>query len=133
MPHGSLRAIYKQVQITNSYTIIYNSDSVGLVSVDGDLKKVTLLSGTWPADIVDYYISFVNDSYQNQFQITVRDSDTVATLSDPSNLLITNASRKWQISGYKKDEQLNLLSYSINYAFVGQKQDVYRGVTGANA
>ena len=40
---------------------------------------------------------------------------------------------KWQIVGYRKDEQLNLLSYALNFAPVYQHQDVYRGNTGGNA
>lgn len=133
-PAGSLRTFYKQIEITNSYTIVYASDnfSVGTVAAAHTLTlaDITLI---FPTDIVDYFVSFSNDDYANQFLITTRNSATQLTFTDPNLLAPLGSSMKWQISGYRKNEQLNLLSYAIAWAPVRQNQDVFRGVTGGNA
>lgn len=134
-PTGHLRCIYKQIQITNSDTIIYNSDTFGLGTSDNSASTLTLNDGTQvlPTDIVGYYVAFDSDNYTNTFEITSRDSATQLTFSDTSILAPDDSTAKWIIRGTRKDEQLNLLSYAINFAPVYQHQDVYRGNTGGNA
>lgn len=134
-PSGNLRMIYKQIQITNSYTIIYNSDTLSTGNISGTAKTLTLtdVSLTLPTEIVNYFVSFETDDYTEDFEITTRNSATVLTFSDPSNLVLTTTGTKWLIKGYRKGERLNLLSYSINNAMLGQNQEVYRGSTGGNS
>lgn len=130
-PSGSLRCMLKQIQITNAYTNIYNSDTYGTGTVDSTLKTVTI-SGTWPTDIVDYYISFETDNYTADYLITARNSATALTYSDALNAT-TTGSKKWLIRGYKKGEAIYLISYGIRYAQIGQIQTPWRGETGENA
>lgn len=132
-PAGSMRTNYKQIKITNSFTIIYNSDTIGLCTTSA-LNTATL-SGTdvWPTEITDYFISFEDDNYVQQYQITTRNSSTVITFSDPNNSVVNGANKKWQISGYQKGDTVNILSYGIKFAPVSQTQTTYKGVTGANA
>lgn len=134
-PAGSTRMIYKQVIITNSYTIIYNSDGISTGNVDGTAKTLTLTNATLtlPTEIVNYYVSFASDNYTADFQIITYNSATVFTFSDPSNIVLTQSATKWVIKGYKKGERLNLLSYSLAYAMLGEHQSAYRGETGGNA
>lgn len=133
-PSRSLRMIYKQVQITNAYTIIFNSDTLGTGDINATAKTLTLTdaSQTLPTEVVNYFVSFAYDNYTNDFEITTRSSATALVFSDPSNLSVTALASKWVIKGYRKGEQLNLLSYSLTNALVGQHQDVYRGITGGN-
>lgn len=132
---GSLRMVYKQIEITNAYTIIYASDNQSAGNIDASAKTLTLTDATlsFATDIVNYYVSFEVDSYVKQYLITVRTSNTVLTYSDSTNTSITALASKWQISGYAKNEQLNLLSYSMRNALVGENKLVYRGVTGGNS
>lgn len=68
-PAGGLRCSFKQIQITQAFTAIYNSDSFGVGNVNSVTKQVALAGG-WPPDSVDYYIAFESDNYVKEFQIT---------------------------------------------------------------
>lgn len=135
-PARGLRCDYKQVQFTNSYTNIENSDTLGTGTVDGTLKTVTLLTAPtniWPENALDYYISFVADSYVQDFLITAR-TDSLLTYSDAGNVTVTAVGTKWVIRGYRKNDVLNLLNYTIFYAYISDTQDKYSASnTGANA
>lgn len=130
-PQGEMRCLLKQIQITNAFTNIYNSDTYGSATVDSSAKTATI-SGTFPTDIVDYYISFDTDTYTNNYLITARNSGTVLTYTD-SNNTTTTGTKKWLIRGYKKGELVYLISYGIRYAFIGQIQTPWRGDDGTNA
>jgi len=134
-PAGNLRMVYKQIQITNAYTIIINSDTFGTGNISDSAKTLTLTDVTQslPTDIVNYHVSFAADSYTKDFQILTRNSATVLTFSDASNLSVTASASAWVIKGYRKGEQLSLLSYTLANALLGQHQTVYRGETGGNA
>lgn len=131
-PFRHVRSIYKQIQITNSKTIIYNSDTYGTGNIDGSANTLTI-AGTFPTDIVTYVVTFENDSYTQEYTISTRNSGTVLTFLDPSNVAPTSTGKKWLIKGYRKKERLNLLSFSLNYLTIAQNQSVYTGSTGANA
>lgn len=113
---STLRCSYKQVIITQAFTNIYNSDSVGLASVDTAANTMTLLTGTLPADVKNYYVSFESDGYVLNYQITSRDSATQLSYLDPSNTVVTSSSSKWLIRGYPKGEVFDILSYVIYFA-----------------
>lgn len=134
-PAGNLRAVYKQIEITNALTVIYASDSYCTANIDATLKTVTLTNASfsWGTEVINYYLSFEADNYTQKFLITARTSATVLTYSDPPNLSVTALGAKWEIKGYAKNEQLNLLSYSVQNALVAENKSVYRGVTGGNA
>ena len=134
-PVKTLRCSFKQIQITQAYTAIYNSDTYGSGVVNSTTKQVTI-TGTWPTDVVDYYISFETDNYSKQYQITSRNSDTVLTYLDPSTAQPTG-SAKWVINGYPKGEIFNILSYVVYYApLTDQSFKTYRSEqdsSGGNA
>lgn len=135
-PAGSLRCSFKQVEITNSYTIIENSDSLGTATVDSVAKTVTLNTGPtniWPSEAIDYYISFETDTYTEDFQITDR-TDSVLTYSDALNSTSSGATTKWVIRGFRKGDGLNLLNFSIKHGFISDMQNRYHtSETGSNA
>ncbi len=134
-PARGLRCDYKQVQFTNSYTNIENSDTLGTGTIDATLKTVTLTTAPtniWPENAIDYFISFLADGYVQDFLITAR-TDTLLTYSDAGNVTVTAVGTKWVIRGYRKNDILNLLNYTIFYSFVSDTQDKYsRSDTGAN-
>lgn len=123
-PAGGLRCSYKQVRMTNSYTLIDSSPLISTATTNATLKTVTLdnVSKVWVSEAVDYYISFDNDSYGRQYKILERNSDTVLTIEDVNNVLTTTAGRSWKIYGYKRSEVLNLLAYVIDFAPLTQTQ-----------
>jgi hypothetical protein len=135
-PARSLRCSFKQIQITQSYSIIYNSDSYGTATVDSSTKTATI-TGVFPTDIVDYYISFITDGYDKQYQITARNSDTVLTYLDPGTEQTSGSGVKWLIKGYPKSEVFDINSYVLYYApLTDQSYKTYRteqDSTGANA
>lgn len=132
-PFGHSRCVYKQVQITNSKTIIYNSDIYGTGNTDATTNILSGISGVFPVDVVGYVLTLVGDSYTKEYTIITRNSGTSITVSDPDNDFSTATATKWMIKGYRKKERLNLLSYTLNYGTVLENQTAYRGATGANA
>lgn len=134
MPAKGLRFSYIQIDITNSYTAITNSDTIGKASFVNSSKTVILDSSTvsaWPLDCVGYFITTEVDGYSRQFQITARTNDTLTVL-DPQNQLPIG-SLKWVINGTKKSEVLNLLSYNIHWANLSKTQNTFEtGQSGGN-
>lgn len=135
-PAGTLRCSFKQIEITQAFTNIYNSDSYGAGVVDSASKQVTIVED-WPLDVVDYFITFETDGYVKEYQITARNSATVLTYLDPSGAQPSGASVKWLIKGYPKGEVFNILSYILYYApLTNQTYRTYRSEqsdTGGNA
>jgi len=132
-PAQNIRCTYKQVKFTNSYTIIDRSDDSITADVDGTANTVTLNAGVyvWISDAIDYFISFENDNYTNQYQITGR-TNTVLTVQDSGNNLTTMTDQKWQIAGYRKSEFLSLLSYTLKFVPLTTSQRPYDGTDGGN-
>ena len=127
-PANGLRCTYKQVQFTNSLTIIDKSDLRGLCTVDAVTKQATLAdypTEKWDAEAVDYYISFVNDSYVKQYLISSR-SDATITFIDIANTCPTGSS-KWVLRGYRKNEKISILSYVLYYAPMTDSFQPYEG------
>lgn len=136
-PARNLRCNYKQIEITNSYTVVTNSDTLSSGTLDATLKTLTLtdLTEVWPADSVDYYLSFENDSYDTQFLVTIRNSDSKLTFIDTLGETPVSGSYKWLLKGYRKGEKLNILSYVIHYKFLSDSQKSYHvpADTGLNS
>lgn len=136
-PATSLRCSFKQIQITQAYTVVYNSDTFGVANVNSTTKTATLTGAIiWPTDSVDYYISFDSDGYTKQYLITSL-SSFVLTYQDALTTQPTAAGAKWLIKGYPKGEIFNILSYVLYYApLTSQSYKTYRteqDSTGANA
>ena len=120
-PAGGLRCNYKQVTFTNAKVILFTSDMIGTVSVNPATKTATLGgSFTFPAGIVDYYISFENDNYTKEFQITTATTTTVV-YDDPDDEGPSLAGLyKFSILGYPKGEVLYLNGYVIHWALISK-------------
>jgi hypothetical protein len=134
-PAGGLRCSYKQVEFTNAYSVVTNSDSIGVASVDTGAKTCTLdspASSDWPSNAVDYYLSFESDDYERQYLITARTNDTL-TFSDSGNHSVPG-SQKWVIKGYPKGEIFHLISFTLYVAPFSKTQDSFqRSEAGGNA
>lgn len=134
MPAKGLRFSYLQIDITNAYTTITNSDTIGTATFNPTLNTATLdtaASSDWPLDCVGYFLSTEVDGYVRQFEITARTNDTL-TLLDPTNTLPLG-SLKWLMKGTKKSEVLNMLSYNIHWANLSKTQSTFEsGQDGGN-
>ncbi len=127
-PAGGLRCSYKQIQFTNSFTVITNSDTFGTGTVSSVSKTVTLNTAPtkeWPSAIVGYYISFETDDYVQNFEVTERTSDSVIKFSDALNDSTAGSTTKWVLRGYRKGDILNPLDYSIMFAYMSDTQSRY--------
>jgi hypothetical protein len=127
-PRRGLRTSYKQIQLTNSYTQIDSSSQAGTVTVDTTANTVTLNSPgiEWDDYSVDYYISFDEDDYTLQYLITERTSNTVLTIDDPDETLVSGSAVNFKVYGYRKNEAFRLLSYSIGFQFTNPTQTPFR-------
>lgn len=133
-PAKGLRLSYVQIVVTNAYSVVTNSDTLGLAAFNGPANTVTLTPpSTWPAQSIDYFISHELDNYVTQYPVTARPSDTVLTLQDPGGTLPTG-NYKWLLQGYKKEEPILLLSYNIHWTDISQTQETFEsGNDGGNA
>ena len=134
-PARPLRFSCVQIQITNAYSVVINSDLIGNATFANAANTVTLVSSTnsWPTDSVDYYISTEIDGYAKEFKVLTRTSDTVLTVIDSTNTL-PNGSYKWVLRGYRKGEPINIISYNIFWEPISQTQFTYEsGDDGTNA
>ncbi len=134
-PAGGLRLSYVQIIITNGYSVISNSDTMGLCTFNGSANTLTLVEPTseWRSDVVDYFISHELDDYVAQYAVTARTSDTVLTVQDSLGTLPTG-DFKWLLKGYQKGEPLLLLSYNVFWENISQTQQTYEaGEDGANS
>jgi hypothetical protein len=135
LPAKGLRLSYFQAEVTNAYTVVTNSDTLGTALVDNTLKTATLtdaINSDWPLEAVDYYISFESDNYEREYLVTSRGADTLV-FSDLQNTA-PNGTYKWLLKGYRKNEFFNLLSYTVHYAMLSKTHTNLAGQgTGANA
>jgi len=112
---GRLRVNYLTIRLTNSETIITNSDTLGLAAVSGG-DTVTLSPATgpevWPEDITDYMFAFEVDGYMQTYRVATRNSDTEVTVfgTPPAG-----ASQKWHLLGVQQGEAFNMVDYSVNW------------------
>jgi hypothetical protein len=126
-PSNGLRCSYKQIKITNAYTEIESSVSMGLADVNATAKTVTLLTAgvEWDVNSVDYFISFSTDNYALEYKVSAR-TPTVLTVEDPSSLLVTASGVGFRVNGYRKNEAIRLLGYSMVYQYLTPSQTPYR-------
>lgn len=128
-PAGSMRCEFKQVQFTSAYVVITSSDETGvLCDVNGAANTATIVSGTWPTEALEYYISFSTDSYVTEYLVTGR-TDTVLTFTDAGNVAPTTDDLGWVLRGYPRDEYVSLYAYTLNYAVLSQTQAPFASST----
>lgn len=134
LPKRGLRCSYMQVEFTNAYAVITNSDNLGTATVDATANTVTLDNAAttdWPVLSVGYFISFEEDGYVKEYEVTARTAD-VLTVLDPSSEL-QDGSSKWLLRGYRKSEVFNLLGYTLSYGFLSRTQSTFEvGEAGLN-
>lgn len=131
-PAKGLRFDYLQLEVTNAFINIVNSDLMGLATVNGTLNTATLVDsvqGDWPQQSLDYYLYLEFDNYQRGYKVTGRTDDTL-TLEDINNTLL-NGTWKWQLKGYRKNEILNLVGMSVSWAPLSRSHDTFnKGESG---
>jgi hypothetical protein len=139
-PASTLRADFKQIQLVPGDFVLYKSDNFPFgcfATVNATTKTATIQTPSgytlisWPADAVDYYISFDTDNYETSYLInSLATNDTVITYSDSANESITSAAAKWQISGYRKQNRVKISSLDLHYGFLGSENEAYPGPSG---
>lgn len=131
-PAGSLRCMYKQIQLTNAYVNIIGSDSFGTVSVsvppptvlDTNEKTVTLddsVNFSWDVSDIDYYISFANDLYTNTYKV-VAFTPSELTVLDPDDTAPVQNGQHWVLRGFPKAEVFDLLSFTLFFVSTSPSQ-----------
>lgn len=128
MPAKNLRCNFKSIKMTNAKVAIINSDQIGTSDVNSAAKTATLsdvVKYDWPTNSVDYFISFENDGYEDEYLVTSR-TDDVLTFNDPLNSSVTSSGSKWVLRGYPKDEVLNLLNFSLIFDVSGPTLNTFK-------
>lgn len=140
-PSKTMRSSYKQLRFTPADVVVYKSDNAPLFAfsnVDAVAKTAALLTTSgyenllWPKDVLDYYISFSTDGYDEKYLVTALDATKkIITYSDADNLSTTDAKAKWQISGVKKEQRINISAMALHYGFIGDEFKAYPGPSAA--
>jgi hypothetical protein len=125
-PKNGLRCFYKQVIFKNAYAEYETSSFLGTATFNGAANTAILDVGAnqWPSDIIDYFVSVSSDNYVQQYKILTRTTTTL-TLQDSDNVLPTG-SFAWKIQGYRRDEIVRIISYTLDYALTSQSGEVFR-------
>lgn len=136
-PSGGLRLSTLQLEITNGFSDITNSDTLGDATTSGVANTLQLNDpeAKWPLNSEDYYVALENDNYVKEYLITSRVNDSIIQVNDPLNTFPTG-NYKWVMRGYKKDEKLHLLSFNVHWTNVSATQQTYHSdpaSTGENA
>jgi len=125
MPHGSLRCNYKSLTFTNAKVALVSSDKLGLASINGTLKTLTLNGALlFAPSSVGYFVALAQDNYVIEYEISTV-SGGVLTLIDSAGNLVDAVGMAWVVRGYPKGEVLNLLNATLNYEMFGPTQGVY--------
>ncbi|MFN3453439.1 MAG: hypothetical protein ACK41T_00665 [Pseudobdellovibrio sp.] len=127
-PLNGLRCFYKQIRLTNAFTEIASSVNVGVGTFNSTLKTITVSgSVNFPLDCLDYYVLSSFDNYNNMYRI-LTESPTTLTLEDALNTL-PNGNYEWIIKGYRRNEIVRIISYTINYSLTQQSAEPYKGAS----
>lgn len=128
-PAGKLRCEYKQVRFEPAFVNIYLSSVIGeaTIAASGNYKTLTLATGSWPTDIVNYYVSAASDSYVTNYLVVERTSSTVIKVLDTSDTLATGAAQEYVVRGYLKEALVNLIEYTIDHTLLSTSQQPYQG------
>ena len=126
---GNVRFYTKQVRISPAWTEIEKSDDRCTATVDDTATPMRVTLDTpadydWNTDIKGYWIYFEDDDYVQGYEVTVReDGDNIlmaTPVAPPSG-----GSKKWRVMGYAKNELIEIPSYSIYTAVLGNKFKPY--------
>jgi hypothetical protein len=137
VPFGQLRSERRQLSLTNSFTNVTNSDTLGpatvAVGTSPALSTLTLTTSgeVWIDDPEGYYVTFSTDSYVQTYMVAERVSDTVLNLYDPYQTL-TNGSKEWVMKGFRKFERPRIMSFTLYAEDDGTTFSPSAGTTGGN-
>jgi len=131
-PAKNLRCTYKQVQFTNAYVVITDSDDNTTANLDAGADTATLddTAFSWRNDLIDYYLSFSSNAYATDHLVTSRDSATVATFQDTQSAIANTTGAGWKLKGKPKNQILNLVGYTLHVAGLGKTQKPFRSGEG---
>lgn len=119
-PGGHLRCSRKQIQFTNAFGIITQSDLVGEVSIAlvAGVPTITLSSGNWPTDVVDQLLYVETDGYVQEYTI-LSQAGAVLTTDNPGSAMQAASNLRWKIMGYAKNQRFQMNHYVLTYAMIG--------------
>ena len=123
MPRGKLRTKTKALEISNynGQIAVSTPTSRGIVnSTNSTVIIENYPSNTWPFNPENQKITINQAEYE-----ILSATDQELTLSDPSNSLI-NGTFDWVISGYEKEQKLELNSIVYEFELAEFKDDLYK-------
>lgn len=130
---GSIRTRYKQLELTNAYTIIDWSDNSTTCEIDGTAKTATLTDTdfAFPNNSEGYTLSFETDNYVEEYEITdltLGPAGTVitVTVSDPNGTLQDGTAVKWQLNGYPKNQKYSIEAITYHFEVLTDKGSFYK-------
>lgn len=139
-PASTLRSDFMQVRLTPSDEVVYSSSvnypDFCYVTVNGTTKRITILTPSgysaivWPTDMVGYRIKLQSDNYVYEYEILDYISTTIIHVDDPDSTLTTFAALpglKWEVWGIKKEQRVQISSFVLHFAYLGDKNQAYPG------
>lgn len=124
-PAPGIRCSFKSIIFTNALTTIDDSTISGTATIDATLKEVVLDTAgfEFSSRSVGYFIAFSSDDYARTYTIVSVSGNTLV-YSDPTNQSV-DGTFDWVMTGYPKDDVLNLIGYIMHYFPISQTQVPY--------
>lgn len=131
-PKNSLRCEYKQIHLKSSFTILYNSDSLGTgtLTAGSNGTFVLTIGNDFASDLYNSWLSFGDDDYVANYKVISQTSNTLTIIAPEGVTAGSNV--KWVLRAYPVNNFINLIEYSYFYEIMSSSQTAYQGVSGAN-
>lgn len=133
-PGRELRCSFKQVEITNAFTEMADSDTYAVATVNAVNKTLWINPATgysFPENIVGSWVSLGSDNYTNRFKITSRPSSSTIVFADPTDKITASGLTAWKIEGYPPQERVTLHAYQIYFDVFSNSFEAYSPAQGA--
>lgn len=138
-PARDLRCTYKQIILSNEFTVVQSSDTIGTATttiLNVNSNQILLNNASdysWDGNALNYFVSFSNDSYVRQYPVTAYSASTL-TYTDQSKASPISATVEWLLRGYRVGEVAEIFSYVLYFTPIGASQRSYHtGDSGENA
>lgn len=138
-PASTLRSDFVQVEMKPSFSCVYSSSQnypefTGMTRIGASAVCTLVMPDgytelLWPLDCVGMELRTEAQDYEVSFPILEISADQKQIIVDNSSnrLIGRSTGLAFEIWGYAKNQRVNLVTYVLHYAYIGDKNQAYPG------